>query len=105
MARLAVLPGCLAEACFWLRGLVPSGWTHVDPATDELQEVSCPGQEGTNASDALETSHEHFIAWYSDGSGGEHAKDARRRRVGRGAVFSLRTGDQNGEPDHTPKSI
>jgi len=75
--------GSQESACFWLRGLVPKGWTQCPEAEGkevalERIDIQGPWQGGT---------------FYVDGSGGRHTRDARLRRCGWATIQTDRPHD------------
>ena len=72
--------GVESHACFWLRGLVPKGWTFREvPKISDFRTWGILNTRMCNLQEGL-------IAG-TDGSGGEYSSDVRLRRVGWGLVL------------------
>ena len=85
------------EEGFWLRGLVPAGWT---APTDAGKTPSTELVDGYFAGHTIHAGgdlEDHEVAnhFYLDGSGGEHTRDSRLRRCG---FASVQIADDDPDP-------
>ena len=75
------------DKCFWLRGMVPSSWTHLAYRAEKCQVE----KTGILSGDVPDTTH---LVVGTDASGGPHGRDPRLRAVGWAVVVGRRDGQE-----------
>eukprot|EP00959_Pyramimonas_sp_CCMP1952_P458167 9476169-Pyramimonas_sp.AAC.1 len=82
-----------AEACFWVRGLIPEPWLEV-PKPIQSEDWTCHGINGFDEACFPHGSEDNPTYAFGDASGGKDTSDAALRRVGLAvAVYSELTPD------------